>query len=379
MLALILKNLLRNRRRTLLTALSVTVATLLMGVLLGVFSAFHLREDYAEQAIRLITRHRVSYFVPLPESYRDRIARIEGVEQVCQFDYFGGFYKDRRPENQIPLSAVDPERIFDVRTESIVAPDQLAAFQEDRQGMAVGRAVADRTGLSLGQRITIQGDRYPIDLDLYVRAIYEGPDDIEAYYHWEYLQQSLPEELRSQAMVMSVRIADPADAARISEEIDRMFHNSPAPTKTDTEKAFFVAFISQIGNIKAYLFSIAGAVAFALLLVTGASVAMSVRERTRETAVMRTLGFSRKQIAGIVLAEALVTALAGGLLGVGLALAGSVALENATYSFLQGFGLPLWGAPLCLAAALAQAAAAALPSALAVARLEIVAALRATD
>jgi len=379
MLALILKNLLRNRRRTLLTGLSVTVATLLLGVLLCIYSAFYLREDYAEQAIRLITRHRVSYFVSMPEYYRDRIAALPGVEEVCIFDYFGGMYKDRKPENQIPLSAVNPDKVFRVRTESIVEPDQLEAFLHDRQGVAVGRAVADRVGLKLGQRIVMQGDRYPIDLELNVRVIYEGPDDIEAYYHWEYLQQSLPPELRGQAMVFSVRIQEASQSASISAAIDEMFRNSPAPTKTDTEKAFFLAFISQIGDIKTFLFSIALAVVFTLLLVTGASIAMSVRERTRETAVMRTLGFSRELAAGLILGEALLTALAGGLLGVSFALGASAALQNATYSFLQGFGLPPWGAPACLIAALVLAVLAALPSAAAVARLEIISALRTTD
>ncbi|MBI1358164.1 MAG: FtsX-like permease family protein [Acidobacteria bacterium] len=379
MLALVLKNLLRNPRRTVLTALSVTLATLLLGVLLSVYAAFYLRQGYQEQGIRLIVRHKVSYFVPMPQYYEDQIARVDGVEEVCIFDYFGGTYIDRRPEHQIPLSAVEPQKIFRVRTESIVAPEQLQAFQQDRQGMAVGASLAQRVGLTLGQRIIIQGDRYPVDLELHVRAIYEGPDDIEAYYHWEYLQESLPQELKGQAMVFSVRIDSPADAGRISREIDEHFRNAPAPTRTETEKAFFLAFISQIGDVKTFILSVALAVAFTLLLVTGNSIAMTVRERTRESAVLRTLGFPGPLVAALIVAEAAATAAAGGALGVALALGASAAMRGASYSFLQGFGLPSWGGPACLAAGIGLAGAAAAPPALRAARMEIVKALRRQD
>ena len=378
-LSLALKNLLRNRRRTLLTLLSVAVTTLLLGVLLAVYSAFYLRETYDEQAVRLITRHEVSYMLRLPEYYGDRIRGVPGVAEVCIFDYYQGTYIDNRPKHMFPRSAVDAERVFKIRTESIVEPDQLAAFLEDRQGMAVGKSVADRVGLELGDRVFLKGDIYPVDLELYVRAIYTGPDDIEAYFHREYLQQSLPRSLRGEAMMFSVRVRSPADAAPVAKAIDEMFRNAPMPTKTDTEKAFMLAFIGQIGNIKAFLLSIASAVVFTMLLVTGNSMAMSVRERTRETAVMRTLGFTRGRILVLIAAEALGTALGGGALGAALALAVSQTMRNATVSFLQGFVMPAWGVAACMAAALAIGLAGALPAALGAARLEIVSALRRTD
>ena len=379
MLGLALKNLLRNRRRTLLTLLSVAVTTLLLGVLLSVYSAFYLREAYDEQAVRLITRHKVSYMMRLPEYYGDRIRDMEGVEEVCIFDYYQGTYIDSRPENMFPRSAVDAEKVFKIRTESIVEPDQLRAFLQDRQGMAVGKAVADRVGLQLGQRVYLKGDIYPVDLELYVRAIYTGPDDIEAYFHREYLQQSLPERMRGDVMMFSVRVETPDDAARVAQQIDETFRNSPMPTKTDTEKAFMLAFIGQIGDIKAFLLSIACAVVFTMLLVTGNSMAMSVRERTRETAVMRTLGFTRYRILLLIAAEALGTALAGGAIGALLALGVSQLMRNATVSFLQGFAMPAWGAAACVGAALAIGLAGALPAAVGAARLEIVNALRRTD
>jgi putative ABC transport system permease protein len=376
---LALKNLLRNRRRTLLTFLGVAVSTSLLGVLLSVYSAFYLRESYGEQAIRLITRHKVSYMIRLPEYYGDRIRAVPGVVEACIFDYYQGVWKDNKPEHMFPRSAVDADRVFKIRTESIVPPDQLEAFLHDRQGMAVGKSVADRVGLELGDRVALKGDLYPVDLELYVRAIYSGPDDIEAYFHREYLQESLPESLRGQAMSFSVRVAAPEDAPRVAREIDEMFRNAPMPTKTETEKAFFLAYISQIGNIKAFLLTIASAVVFTMLLVTGNAMAMSVRERTRETAVMRTLGFSRARVLELIAVEAAGTALAGGAAGAVLAQGVSHLMRNATVSFLQGFVMPAWGVAACLGAALAVGLAGALPSAVGAARLEVVAALRRTD
>lgn len=378
-LRLALKNLLRNRRRTLLTVLSVTVSTLLLGVLLAVYSAFYLREGYDEQAIRLITRHKVSYMIRLPEYYGDRIRELPGVVEACIFDYYQGVWKDNRPEHMFPRSAVDADRVFRIRTESIVPPEQLESFLRDRQGMAVGKAVAERVGLKLGDRVALKGDLYPVDLELYVRAIYSGPDDIEAYFHREYLQETLPESLRGQAMSFSVRVAAPEEASRVARAIDEMFRNAPMPTKTETEKAFFLAYIGQIGNIKAFLLTIAAAVAFTLLLVTGNAMAMSVRERTRETAVLRTLGFSRARVLGLIAAEAAGTALAGGATGALMALGVAYQLRNATVSFLQGFAMPAWGAAACVGAALAVGLAGALPAACAASRLEVVRALRRTD
>jgi putative ABC transport system permease protein len=378
-LGLALKNLLRNRRRTLLTILSITVSTLLLGVLLAVYSAFYLRASYDEQAVRLITRHKVSYALYLPEYYGDRIRRIPGVAVVCPFDYYQGTYIDNRSEHMFPRSAVDAAKVFQIRTESIVDPEQMKAFLADRQGMAVGKAVAGRIGLQLGDRVSLKGDIYPVDLDLYVRAIYTGPDDIEAYFHREYLQDSLPENLRGRVMMFSVRVNAPEDAARVARAIDDEFRNAPMPTKTDTEKAFFLAFIGQIGDIKAFLMTIASAVVFTMLLVTGNSMAMSVRERTRETAVMRTLGFSRGSILTLIAAEAFGAALTGGALGALLAVGASEMMRNATVSFLQGFAMPSWGAAACVGAALLVGLAGALPAAVAAARLEVVSALRKAD
>jgi len=379
MLPFILRNLLRNRRRTLLTFFSVTAATLLLGVLLSVYAAFYLREAYDEQAVRLITRHKVSYLLQMPRYYGDRIAEIPGVVETCIFDYFQGTYIDNRPEHMFPRSAVEAEKVFRIRTESIVEPDQLEAFLNDPQAMAVGKSIADRIGLTLGDRVVLVGDVYPVTLELYVRAVYSGPDDIEAYFHYEYLQEALPEPLRDQVMIYSVRVADPSRAAEVAETIDEMFRNAPQPTRTETEKAFMVAFVSAIGNIKVFLLSLASAVVFTLLLVTGNAMAMTVRERTRETAVLRTLGFSRLRVLTLITAEALFISLAGGVAGTLITLAFSGYLSNQTVSFLQGFAMPAWGAPICVAAAGVLGLAAATPAALSAVSGQITAGLTNKD
>ncbi len=374
--SLSVKNLLRNRRRTILTILSVAVSILLLGVLLSVYATFYLREPYEEQPLRLVTRHRVAFGVPLPEYYGDRIRKIPGVAEVCIFDYFGGTYIDNRPQHVFARLAVEANKVFRIRTESIVPPDQLEAFLRDRQGLAVGKSVADRVGLHLGQRITVVGDIYPVTLELVVRAIYEGPDDLETYFHWEYLQQSLPPDRRGQVSTFSVRAESPEQVPRIARAIDEMFRNAPQPTKTETEKAFLVSFIGILGNIKLFLLSIAAAVVFTILLVAANSLAMSVRERTHEIAVMRTLGFTRSDVVGMVLSEATLIAAAGGLLGVILSYIATQFMANAMVGFFQGFALPLWGVPLCLTMAVLIGVLSALVPAAVAARVTITRALR---
>ena len=368
----VFKNLLRNRRRTTLTALSMAVSVLLLGILLSVYATFYARESYDEQPLRLITRHRVSFLVPLPQYYGDRIRRVEGVGQVCIFHWFGGTYIDRRPEHMLPLMAVEPDKVFRVRTESILQPDQLDAFQRDRQGLALGKAVARRLKLQLGDHVIIQGDIYPVDLELIVRAIYEGPDDLEAYFHWEYLQQSLSASHRGEVSTFSVRLDSAEDASRVSRTIDDMFRNAPQPTRTETEKAFLLSFISMIGNIKLFLLSIATALVFTILLVNANSVAMSVRERMREVAVMKTLGFSSMVVLAMIVSESLV----GGILGVGLCSLTTLALANQVVMYFQGFGLPLWGVPVCLIAAVSIGVLSSLPPAAIAVRTTITEALR---
>ena len=285
-------------------------------------------------------------------------------------------YIDRRPEHMLPLMAVEPNRVFRIRTESILPPEQREAFMRDRQGLALGRAVANRLSLKLGQRITVQGDTYPVDLELIVRAIYEGPDDIEAYFHWKYLQESLPPSYKGLVTTFSVRARTPRDVPRIAQAVDEQFRNSPQPTRTETEKAFMVSFIGMIGNIKLFLLSIAGAIMFTILLVAANTMAMSVRERIREIGVPKTLGFSSTSVLAMIMCESAIIAILGGLFGVTLSYLATQALANEIVMYIQGFTMPLWAIPICMAVALVLGLLSAVIPAAAAARTTIADALR---
>ena len=346
------KNLLRNRRRTILTVASITMSLLLVGVLLSVYAAFYFRVGPEEEALRLIVRHRVSLAMELPQYYESRIRDVDGLETMTKFSWFGGKYKDNRPEEFFARFAVDPEQIFKVLTEVSIPEDQYQAWLRDRQGIAIGTSVVNRTGLKLGDRFTLVGDIYPIDLDVVVRAIFEGPEDNNSFFHWKYFEESLPENRRGEVGTFYIRVRSADDVPRVAQAIDDMFRNSPQPTKTETERAFQLSFVSQMGNVKLFLLSIAGAVVFTILLVSGNTVAMSVRERIQEIGVLKTLGFTSATVLSMIIAEAVLIAFVGGVLGTALTyLVTSLATEMLV-GFFEGLIMPWWGVFFCLGVAL---------------------------
>jgi putative ABC transport system permease protein len=345
------RNLLRNRRRTILTVLSVTISLFLLSFLFTVYATFYHRDRPPEQARRLITRHKVSLTHAVPEYYGNRIAEIDGVEGVMIQNWFGGTYIDNKPEHMFARFAVEAEKLFDIYTEWKVAPEQLEAFLRDRQGLAVGKTIADQNNLKLGQRITIKGDIYPVDLELTVRAIFEGRDDAGTFFHRKYLEEGLPEGRKGTAGIFVTQARSTEDVSRIARTVDEMYRNAPQPTKTESAAAFELSFVNQLGNIKLFLISIAGAVVFTIVLVSANTVAMSVRERIREIGVLKTLGFTSSIVLGMIIVEAVAMALLGGLLGVGLCYLVTQGLRDMMVSFFTGFAMPLWGVPICLAAA----------------------------
>ena len=373
---LIAKSLLRNVRRTTLTALSVAVSLFLLGTLPAARAAFYHRPTPADQAKPLSTRHTVSLVQMLPAYYEAKIAQIPGVEAVAAMNWFGGIYIDSRPEHFFARFACDPEVIFTVYREFAIPADQLEAFQADRQGIAIGQRTADRIGLTLGQRITLQGDIYPVDLELTVRAIFSGPDDDTSYFHLKYPNESLPAGMSDKIGFYGIRAASPEAVPQVAQAIDETFRNAPEPTKTESEAAFNLAFINQMGNVKLFLLSIAGAIVFTIMLVSANAMAMSVRERIREVGVLKTLGFTTQGVLGLILSEALLIAGAGGVLGVSGAYFATKALDKMAAGFITGFGLPLWGVPICLAAALIIGLGSSLVPALSASRTTIVEALR---
>ena len=314
-LPLIIKNTLRNRRRSILTVGSIAASFCLLGVLLALYNALYISaEGPPAQALRMITRNKVAVVFPLPISYRQKIQQVPGVREVMVWQWFGGVYKD--PKNFFARFAIEPERFFSLYPEYRVPEDQKRAFQQERTACLIGRALADKYGIKLGDRVTLKGDSFPVDLELTTRAIYdaEGSDET-LYFNLQYLFESLPPTRRDFAEGFTILADSPESVPRISRAIDDQFRNSAAQTKTESERAYQLSFLSLVGNVKAFLLFVCAAVAFTLLLVSGNTMAMSARERVREIGILKSLGFTPAAIMSIILGEAGLIALMGGSIG----------------------------------------------------------------
>jgi putative ABC transport system permease protein len=348
------KNSFRNKRRTLLTIASISVSLFLLGMLFAIYHVFFLREGTPSSALRLITRNRVSLTFSLPEYYEEKIRKIPGVVEVCPSSWFGGTYIDNRPEHFFARFPTDPDKIFKVLTDAIIDPEQLKAFQTDRTAAAVGKSLADRQEFKLGQKIILKGDIYPVDVELTIRAVFEEPEGEDVlYFNRKYLEESLPESRKGMVGSFSILTDSVESVPRIARQVDELFHNADRQTKTETERAFMLSFVSFLGNVKAFLLSICAAVVFTILLVSANTMAMSVRERTKEIGVLQTLGFTSRQVLVMIVAESVLIAMAGGLIGSGMAYLASFGLQGLSVYF-GGFSIPIsvWLASLSVAVAI---------------------------
>ncbi|MGB8582832.1 MAG: FtsX-like permease family protein [Candidatus Sulfotelmatobacter sp.] len=309
------KNAFRNKRRSILTVLSIAFSLLLLTLMMTIWRAFYLDEGSAESAERLVVRHRVSLTFLLPGFYREKIRAVPGVVAVVPVSWFQGVYRDTKPENFFARFGTDPDEFFKVFRDIQMPDDQIKAWQRDRQGVIVDDTLATKYGWKLGDRIFIQGDIYPVDLELNVRGIFHSdPDNKSVYFNAKYLEEAV-DRFKGQAGTFSILAASPGDVSKVASTVDDMFRNSPQPTKSESEKAFGLEFVAMMGNVKAFILMICSAVVFATLLVSANTMAMSIRERTREVAVLKTLGFTRQSVLGLFVSEAVALSLAGGLLG----------------------------------------------------------------
>jgi putative ABC transport system permease protein len=309
------KNAFRNKRRSILTVLSIAFSLLLLTLMMTIWRAFYLDEGSAESAERLVVRHRVSLTFSLPGYYREKIRAVPGVVAVVPVSWFGGIYKDDKPENFFAQFGTDPEEFFKVFRDIQMPDEQRIAWQRDRQGVIVDDTLAKKYGWKLGDRIVLKGNIYPVDLELYIRGIFSSyPDNKSVYFNSKYVEEAVS-FFNGQAGTFSILAASPGDVSKIASTVDDMFRNSPQPTKTESEKAFGLEFVAMMGNVKAFILMICSAVVFATLLVSANTMAMSIRERTREVAVLKTLGFTRQSVLGLFVSEAVALSLAGGLLG----------------------------------------------------------------
>jgi putative ABC transport system permease protein len=309
------KNAFRNKRRSILTVLSIAFSLLLLTLMMTIWRAFYLDQGSAESNERLVVRHRVSLTFSLPGFYREKIRAVPGVVSVVPVSWFGGIYKDEKPENFFAQFGTDPDEFFKTFRDIEMPDDQKITWQRDRQGVIVDDSLAAKYGWKLGDRIVLKGTIYPVDLELYVRGIFHSvPDNKSVYFNTKYVEEAVP-FFKGQAGTFSILAASPQDVGRIASTIDDMFRNSPQPTKAESEKAFGLEFVAMMGNVKAFILVICGAVVFATLLVSANTMAMSIRERTREVAVLKTLGFTRNSVLGLFVSEAVALSLIGGLIG----------------------------------------------------------------
>jgi putative ABC transport system permease protein len=322
-LPLIWKNIWRRKFRTTFTLLSIFIAFMLFGILMTIRMSFSFGVDVAG-ADRLVLIHKVSLIMPLPVSYEPRLQQTPGVEIATHNTWFGGIYQD--PTNFFANIAVEPDSFLKVYREFRLPPEQVEAWRKDRQGAIVGRDLAQRFGWKIGDRVPLtatiwQPKQGGTTWEFNIVGIYdgdEGVDKTQMFFRYDYLDEN---RAQGQGLVgwYIVKIADPSQAVALSRTFDEMFANSPAETKTTTEKGFVEGFAKQMGDIGAIMITISSTVLFMFGLVAASTMAQSVRERTSELAVLKTLGFSGPSILALVLAESLFIAFAGGLLGLGLA------------------------------------------------------------
>lgn len=326
-LPLILRNLLRRKVRTIFTILSIVIAFVLFGVLMAIRAAFSMGVDIAG-ADRLMVIHRVSIIQPLPQSYGPKIRATPGVTDITHANWFGGYYQD--PSNFMANMAVDPESWLRMYPEFELTDEEKKAFLADRTGAIVGIDTARKFGWKLGDHVPIISPIYRkpdgSPWDFTIRGIYtstkKGVDKTQFFFHYNYMNETLRAAKVGFADIIGwyvFRVEDPATADQLAKRIDAMFENSSAETKTATEKVFTAEWAKQVGDIGAIMIAITAVVMGFILFVAGNAMAQSIRERTNELGVLKTLGFRDGKILAIVLMESCAIAVIGGGIGLGVA------------------------------------------------------------
>jgi putative ABC transport system permease protein len=309
------KNTFRNLRRSLLTVLSIGFSLLLLTLMMAIWRNFYMSKGSEESALRLVTRHKVSLAFTMPAFYREKIRSIPGVVAVLPQNWFGGVYKDDKSGNFFAQFGTDPDEFFTVYKDWQIPDDQIKAWQRDRAGAVVDSKQAEQFGWKVGQKVVITGTIFPVNLELTIRGIYKAPRPTQSlYFNQKYVEEAVP-YMKGLEGFYTILADSPESVRRIGPAVDDMFRNSPQPTRTETEAAFQLGFLAMLGNVKAFILSICGAVVFAILLVSANTMAMSIRERTREVAVLKTLGFTRGTVLGLFVGEAVLLALVGGIAG----------------------------------------------------------------
>lgn len=352
-LHLLLRSLFRNKRRTVLTVLSLTVSVMLVAILQSILATLDGFAKNPNAGQRIAVRHKVSITNLLPLRYEDWLRQQPEVEAVLAFQWFGGIYKD--PKNFFPNFASEPEAIATVFKEEVVdySEAQLKDFVRDRNGCLVGEALARKYGWKVGDVITLQGTIFPVNPRLTVRAIFRArraSDEQVLHFHFKLLEESVP-YIKGRIGNFWVRARSVDEVPRLIERIDRHFKDAVEPTYSETENAFQLAFLKMMGDYATMIHAITAAVLLAILIVTANTMAMAIRERSTEIAVFKAMGFRSLQVLGLLMAEGILLALLGGACGLGLAslMAGAIRSVGGTFlPYLQDFAIGGETALLCL-------------------------------
>jgi putative ABC transport system permease protein len=328
---LIIKNIFRHKLRAALTILGVAVAVMSFGLLRTLIATWYSGSNNAAPD-RLVTRQAVSFIFPLPLADLQQIQRVPGVKAVSYENWFGGVYIDQK--HFFPRLAVDADNIFTMYPEFVIPPDQLTAFKSERNACIIGQKLAEQYNFKIGDIIQLTGDIYPGNWQFVVRGIYKGSkpsvEETDLFFHWDYLNEYLEKNNPNRANNVGwyvVQINNPNDAAQVSAAIDNLFLNSNAETKTETEKAFQAGFISMSSAIITSLQIVSYVIIGIIFLVLANTMVMTARERIREYAVLKTLGFTAGHLVTIIAGESLSIAIIGGAIGIAL-----------TFPICVGFG-----------------------------------------
>jgi putative ABC transport system permease protein len=332
---LVIKNVLRNRRRTVLTIGSVAASIFLITIFCATYRYISAPPAPSAFSLLLIVTHRTSLIIPLPLSYRDRLARLPGVAGVTPVNMVDGWYGAM--DTPLWAFACDPEAVGGFFTDWRLPDNQRQAFMQERVALLAGRKMAEKFGWKLGDPIHLRSPGYGVTLDLILRGIYTAPEDESLLmFHWNYLNEVLGRPNKPGAFWLRARSAE--DVPRLMQEIDAQFRNTAAETRTQPMKQLVLDMLGMLGNIKLILLGVSAAVLFAVLLIMANSMGMSIRERTAELAILRALGFRTGQLLELLTAESLAIALAGAVVG---CLTGALALAW-TAGYQMGGAMPVY-------------------------------------
>jgi putative ABC transport system permease protein len=312
----VFKNLFRKKTRSILTIGSILLPLFVICIMGTLLRTLESDPTGGRGMFRLIVRHKVSLGNWVLEAYEPKIRQLPGVVDMIRMNWFGGAYIDQRPEHQFArFSTSDAERLLKVFDEATIVQGSEKDWVSDRSGVLVGELLMKKYGWKLGQKITLKGDIYPINLELTIRATFKAPDETGVYLHHQYIEEALP-RVKGFVGWYWIKADSLAAVERLPKQIDSMFENSERPTRTETEKEMQNGFVSMLGNVKLMVTGIGTVIVLVILLIAANTMAMAARERVTEIAVLRTLGFPKPTILAMMLGESLLLALFGGLFGV---------------------------------------------------------------